>query len=266
MKSLLISLIMTPILALPIGGWPATTLQHKVIFENRRDHVFLTYESDESNKIVSQNYEHPVQLNTEKISKILGQLKYSKKVFFKWREKNYDVFFKSELDKLSEPISQALQNASPNEWVNFASSVESRDIDSIPLLTDGCVFKKEGKLHVVFLNLKFEFDDKNRPKSGDPREFYSLGFKRMNLADAISAPPVNPGVRFLDQPHDNWAVIDADALLNPKKETKAKTVEPTKIEKRNLVERMKILKELYDNDLITDQEYRKKKEELLDEL
>ncbi len=266
MKGLRIFLIMALALAVPAGGWPKTVLQHKVIFENRRDHVFLMYESDQNNNVVAQNYEHPVLLPPETVSRVLGQLRYSRSVFFNWRG-NYDVFLESELEKLSKQISRALKDSSPNEWIKFASIEQNRDsIDPVPLLTDGYLFKKGGKLHVVLLNLKSEFTRKNRPRGGDPRESFSLEFKRFNLAEAISAPPVIPGSRFFAQPHDNWAVIDTAALLNPKKEIHIKTEAPVKIESKNLVDRMKTLKELFDRDLITEEEYKKKKEEILDEL
>ncbi len=266
MKGLLIFLIMTFTLALPVGGWTKTVLQHKVVYEKRHDHVFLMYESDVNNNVVPQNFEHPGKLTAEEVSKILEQLRYSKSFLFDWRG-NHKVFYESELENLSKQISRALQDASPNEWVEFASTVKSRDPgESAPLLTDGYVFKKDGKLHVVLLNLKSEITRKNRPRGGDPRECFSLEFNRMNLTEGISTPPVIPGARFLDKPHNNWAVIDIASLLGQKKAPMVKARASTKVESKNLVERMKILKELFERDLITEEEYKKKKEEILDEL
>lgn len=269
MKRLIIFLIISIVLALPVGGWSETVLQHKVVYESRHDHVFLMYESDGNDNVIAQNFEHPVQLTAEEVSRILGQLRYSKSFFFNWRG-NHDVFFESELEKLSGQISRALQDASPNEWVNFVSTVQSRDaVDAVPLFTDGYIFKKDGKLHVVLLNLKFEISKKNCPRRGDPRERFSLEFKRINLTEEMTSPPVDPGMRFLGKPHDNWVIIDVAALLNPEKGTHAKAKEPAKpakIEKKSLVDRMKILKELFDNDLITEEEYKKKKEDLLGEI
>ena len=164
-------------------------------------------------------------------------------------------------------MSKALQDASPNEWIEFASTVQSRDsVDPVPLLTDGYVFKKDGRLNVVLRNLKTENTKNNRPMSGDPRERFSLEFKRINLADGITAPPVIPGSRFLKQPHDNWAVIDIPSILSPKKETQVTTEAPARVERQDVVDRMKLLKELFDEGLITKEEYKKKKEEILNEI
>jgi len=266
MKKLIIFVIIATVFCLPLCGWSKTILQHKVVYESRHDHVFIMYESDGNDNVVAQNFEHPVQLTAEEVSRILGQLRYSKSFFFDWRG-NHAIFFESELEKLSGQISRALQDASSNEWVSFASTVQSRDaIDPVPLFTDGYILKKDGKLHVVLLNLKFEISKEDRPRPGDPRERFSLPFKRINTTEEMSAPPVDPGLRFLGKPHDNWVVIDFAALLNPEKQTSAKPKEPAKIEKKSLVDRMKTLKELFDNDLITKEEYEKKKEELLDEI
>lgn len=285
MKPIMIFLIMALTLALPTGGWPKAAFQHKVIHEDRNTHVFLLNGLDESNAVTVHRFEHPVALKTKEVSEILGNLRYSKKVLFKWRG-DYEVFFKSEIDNLSKQLSRALQDASPTEWIEFASTVQSRDsIDPVALLTDGYVFKKDGKLHIVFLNLKSEVAKNKRPRGGDPREWFSLGFKRINYTEEMSAPPVIPGTRFFDKPHDNWVVIDAVSLLNPKKETNAKVEEPETVyqpnkiketsaearvpetfTRKSLVDRMRILKELFDNDLITEQEYQKKKEEILNEL
>jgi len=97
MKRLIIFLIISIVVALPVGGWSETVLQHKVVYESRHDHVFLMYESDGNDNVITQNFEHPVQLTAEEVSRIFGQLRYSKSFFFNWRG-NHDVFFESELD------------------------------------------------------------------------------------------------------------------------------------------------------------------------
>lgn len=266
MRRLLVFLILTLVLMIPMDLWSRANLQHKVVFEDRRNHVFQIYEVDENNHVVAQNFEHPVSLTTDEAYYILEQLRYSKSVFFKWRG-DYSVFAESELKFLSEYIPKALQNASSDEWVQFATTVQNRDAgDSIPLLTDGYVFKTDGKLHIVLLNLKAENTKDNRPRSGDPRECFSLGFKRLILSKVVSAPRVIPNSQFFDKPHENWAVINMKALSSPKEEAGGTSAESMTHEKKNLIDRMKILKDLYNKDLITEEEYERKKQEILDEL
>ena len=119
---------------------------------------------------------------------------------------------------------------------------------------------------MVLMNLKTEYEKDERPLGGDPRECFQAGFHRINLTRGISSPPVIEGTRFFEKRHDNWAVIDIANLLNPQEEPEAKTVEDMGRKGKTVTERMKVLKELYDNDLITKDEYKKKKAEILDEL
>lgn len=266
MKSIQIFLTMTLAFAFPADVWPKTEFKYKVIYENRYENVSLMYETDEDNTVVAQDFEHPVQITADKVSGLLEKLKYSTSLLTMWKG-NYDVFFDSELENLSKQISRAFQAASSNEWIKFASTVMSRDsIDPIPLLTDGYIFKSQGKIHVVMLNVKKENTKDNRPQGGDPREHVSLPFKRINPTEEISYPPVIPGSRFLDKPHYNWAVIEMDASSGQKKEMDVEAEKTLNVEKKDLIERMKILKDLYEKDLITEEEYDRKKEEILNEL
>ncbi len=266
MKGLIIILFITFVSTLPVNGFSKTTLQHKVIYEDLRNHVFLIHETDENGNVIPQDFEHPVQLSPEELSKILGEIRYSKSFLFNWRG-NYEVFSDAERESLSEKLSRAFQDATPNEWIGFSSTIDSPDlVDPVPLLTDGSIFKKHRKLHVVLLNLKYEVKKKDSPFRGDPRELFSLGLKRINLTEGISAPPVIPGTQFLTQHHNNWAAVDIAALLQRDEETQVKEESEKKVEGKNLVERMRILKEIFDNGLITKKEYEEKKKELLNEL
>ena len=266
MQYIIFTLIMTLMLAPPFTVWAKTQVQKKVIYENRRDHILLKHKLDENQNIIPQGFEHPVELSPEEVSAILGKLKYEKYGSFHWKGA-YEVFSGTKRKELFSYISQALEQASPDEWIGFSLTERNHGSpNSGPLLTDGCIFQKDGKLHVVFLNLKHEITRKDFPHAYDPRERYSLIFMRILQGHGISSPPVIPGTPFLSKPHDNWAVIDTAALLRPEEAMAFEPVDPLEVKQRDMVERMKILKDLFNQDLITEEEYRKKKEEILKEL
>ena len=266
MQNIIFTLIMTLMLAPPVTVWAKTQGLQKVMYENRRDHVFLKYKLDENQNIIPQGFEHPVELSPEEVSDILGKLKYEKYSSFHWKGA-YEVFSGSKRKELFSYISQALEQASPDEWIEFSLTERNHgSLHSGSLLTDGCIFKKDGKLNVVLLNLKFEITRKDKPHAYDPRKRYSLVFMRILQGRGISNPPVIPGSPFLSKPHDNWAVIDTAALLRPEEVMEFKAVESMQDKQKDILERLKFLKDLFDQNLITKEEYRTKKEKILKEL
>lgn len=260
-------------------GCTKAGLKEEVVFELGRDHVFLVHETDKAGKVIPQGLDHPAALTTEQIDRLLEAIRYSEYSFFKWRG-DKPVFIESERAKLTKHVSLALQAAGPDNWIKFAVTAKKRDL-LLPTrrITDGYIFVKDKKLNIVLANLNFELSDSDDPYAGDPRNRYTLGALRFNEEDGMNHPPVDPTDSFLKRPHNNWLLIDIPKILkeaapDPEAQPRIEQVKPVdeKIEKpeekpeKSLEERLLELKELLDKGLITQEDFEKKKAELLEQL
>lgn len=283
-------------------GCTKAGLKEEVIFEQGMDSVVLVHETDKEGNVVSKGFDHPVELTSTQVDMLLGELHFSKYSFFKWRG-NKSVFIDKERNKLAKHFSGALKSTTPDSWISFQVTAKKRDL-LLPTrrITDGYVWVQDGKMNFVLGNLNFELSDVDEPYKGDPRDRYSIGALQLNELDGLTHPPVDKSDRHLRRPHNNWLIIDYKSILGikdgkspertivkpvseplPKKEEapapapapdgKAaeqsdETIDDTKAPapEVSLEERFEKLKELFEKGFITEEEFNKKKEELLKQL
>ena len=277
-KVLLIAALALMVMA---TGCSKDGLKTDVVYEMGQEHVYLMHETNKEGKTVSQVFDHPANYPPEQIDKLLAAITYSEYSFFKWRG-NKQVFIEEERAKLSKHLSQAFAAAGPNHWVKFAVTAKKRDL-LLPTrrLTDGYAFILHDKLNIVLSNLNYEISDADDPYSGDPRSRFAMGALRFNEADGINQPPVDSSDKLLKRPHNNWVMIDPKVILGAPAETtkEATSVKEmleqheqpagqpeVKVEEKSLEQRMMELKDLLDKGLITQEDYDRKKAELLEEL
>lgn len=292
MKRAIITLLLIAVIA--AVGCTKAGLKEEVVFEKGLDAVVLVHESDKEGNVVPKGFNHPVELTSTQIDMLLGEINFSKYSFFKWRG-NKAVFIDKERNKLSKHLAQAFKNTSPDSWISFQVTAKKRDL-LLPTrrITDGYIWVQDGKMNFVLGNLNFEMTDNDEPYKGDPRDRFSIGALKLNEEDGLIHPPVDKADRYLRRPHNNWLIIDYKAVLGIKdgkspERTIIKPVnEPLPVEKVepeatpepvekveeektpapevSLEERFEKLKELFEKGLITEEEFNKKKEELLNQL
>ncbi len=228
----------------------------------------------------SPRFAHPIALSPEDWRLILKSIHVQKQepllLFFSTKGPEEHAFTDDEIDYLSVTLSRVFANARPEERVVFAlSRRQSADLSEV---TSGSWFVSGQSLHLVLANYRFAITMPSVREllwqdpmwtqagpsydlvpgtyqtvvreEGSPRRLLtatlpslSIEFKQLLLAESLSSPAAekSPSPKQLsDQPNKPSSTS------------------------LSLEERLQILRRLRDQGLITEEEYRSKKQQLLD--
>jgi hypothetical protein len=276
------------------------TLKQVTLQQKDSEHVFLQSLVEKDGQVVPQHYDHPATLTAAQVDAMLAAIRFEEHMFFAWRDRG-PLFIDEERAKLAPWLADALQKATPDQWVHFAVTGMKRDLlFKTKHLTDGVCFVKDGKLHLVIANINFEMIDPEKDFYRlDPRDRVVLNALRLkpDPAKGLELPPIIKGDKWLDTERRNWLLIDtqkfaavtpapaptptaapaptvpppeppavtppATAPAAPQVAPPTATPAPDASLRPDVIERLKKLKELYDLGLITKEEYDKKRQEIL---
>ena len=221
-------------------------------------------------EIDKASFHHPVSLQEKDISRILQSLYYSTYVreFGRWEHKE-KVFRKEEVLKLSVLMRQALEKASPEQMVYFSIGGSSEN-------TKGNVFSVDNKIYVHFLAI--------HGKAQETQLAHNT-FNQWKLVEQEGQSTLRTkGILGIKGVRTDWVIVDLPGVTslpqnasapkvpeNPKQENgvvspKEKN-KSSQEEKYGKVEtKLRFLKEMLSEGLITQEDYQKKKEELLKEI
>ena len=237
-----------------------------VLKKNDPEHIWLQYLIDDNDQVIPQGFSHPSDLKPEQIKTILESVELEENSFFAWRNQGR-LFSSEEVNKLVVPLAEALQKATPDQWVHFAvSAMKTKLLLPTRVLNDGICYLKDGKFNLVLGNINFELLEPDEEfYKRDPRDLIYLNARRLKLNpdQGISAPPIVPGDRRLEKQRRNWLVYDLPKFFAAKVEAAKPEAVPVK---PDIVERLKKLKELLDQGMITQEEYDKQRQKILEEL
>jgi hypothetical protein len=259
----------------------------------------IIYQGAESNNYVQvietrkENgpFEHPAVLSAGRLEAALLEVRYLQPGllgFGKKSAKPFAAFPPDEAAALSQYLSQALAKADSAQWVDFSWKVARRKSEGSIfvnfLVHDGVVFIQNGKLNLAFRNLGYEQilenDTRNRQ---DPTRNYGGSYDLVLPADAEWP------ARLLDahgQPaRRNWIAFPLAALAEAKPKlpetpapqplgqapaapatAPAAPAPAPAVPERSVEDRLRELKSLRDQGLITPQDYEQKKQEILEGL
>jgi hypothetical protein len=302
MKKLALGVLAT--LLLVIGGCGKAGIVHMDIYTQGRDLVRLSHELDKGGTVVPRGYDHPAKWTPEQLTTVLSGIEYQEYSFFAWR-KAKRVFIDAEIVKLAPALAKAFAQATPDQWTDFTITARKRDyLWPTPRITNGMFFVQNGKLNLVLLNLNFEVVDEDQRATGDPRKRFAIETYRLVEGPNRSRPPVVAKDPFLRREHANWLILDVPAILasappapaapaapatpaTPATPTPAATTpapapaaapaeaatpapsaaQPAETPvDRSVEKRLEELKSLLDKGLITQEEYDRKKQEILQSL
>lgn len=218
--------------------------------------------------VTAQGYTHPSELSADQLKMVLEALQVQKKAFFKWGAPE-PLLLDEEIAKLAPRLAQALQKATGDQWIYFATAAEKPGflLDRVRM-TDGICFMEEGRLNLVFSNINFEIrGDDAELKDGDPRLhppelFYQFVVDRESGFDHPAIDETKPG---LSEKKPQWLVFELDTFLksNPGQMDKEKAKSSSADDP---AKRLMQLKRLHEQNLITDEEYQQKRQQILGEL
>ena len=243
-----------------------------VISETGREHVWLRYEvdkTDSTGKKVPQGYDHPAEFTVTQMETLLSELEKQDYLFFKWQKPN-PLFSEEERKKLAPWLVEAFQKSTPNTWIEFlVTGKRDSAFSDYPTYTAGIIYIQNAKLNLVLsiAELRYEIGSAIQYEEA-AKGIFKLRQLRLhpNPEKNIKKPPVIEGDRWLNKEHDNWLVIDIQSFRNrfAAAEDEVQSKEPYK--KENPLARMKMLKKLHDSKMITDEEFEKKRKEILEQL
>lgn len=216
--------------------------------------------------------EHPKTFTSEQMAAALASLCYFRPDAFGFsskKGKEYALFTEEEIRLIAAPAAQALGQAGPEEWVDFSVyAFRGQNLLGTFRQTDGVIFVKNGRLNVALRNIAEKTGtDQQTLNTYDP----TRGYRSLTRLVAI------PGQ---EQVGKNWVTMDPARIPKPAKPAAPEGVAPAAAgpapapsasaaqeqPQRSVEERLRELQDLYDKGLITEEEYRKKREEILNGL
>ena len=216
--------------------------------------------------------DHPAQLASEAIRNALAALRIRIVDEDTAAEAQRSVFTAEELRNLAPRIASGLAKAGPRQDVTF-STIGSHPRAAGGLVKDpgvnaGRVFYDDGKINVIFGELQSGYRKRSvygqRTEDFTPRQQGS----RTKAAEHEWALAARPGVELHSNAgsvRNDWVEIDGAAVAAG---AVAVSQAPSAATKSgvDLEQRLKTLKELRDKNLISEEAYRAKMQELLSEL
>jgi hypothetical protein len=254
-----------------------------------RDVIVLWSANDQWVKIEPQDdaaappNDHPARLASEAISNALAALRIRIVDEDTATEAQRSVFTAEELRNLAPRIASGLAKAGPEQDVTF-STIGSHPRAAGGLVKDpgvnaGRVFYVDGKINVIFGELQSGY--RKRSVYGQRTEDFTLRQQgsRTRAAEHEWALAARPGIELHSNAggvRNDWVQIDVTAAASDAAKAPAaaaRAVAPGSGEgpavtksSSDLEHRLKTLKELRDKNLISEEAYRAKMQELLSEL
>jgi hypothetical protein len=244
--------------------------------------------------------DHPIVLDPDQIKGALAALE----VRVKPQEQPISVFISQDLDILGKQISEGIAQAGPDQDVTFAVISQRKSLYGFAKerrVTTGRVFYREGKLNIIFGNMLDtvgQYDGTSakplttqnpvfpgsriRPVShswvletGPDMRFYSgadkirtdwvvLDLASMAAHEALGMKPAKEEPAMVQEPAPAPAPVEqAPVAVQPAQPVQI--VQPPKTSK-TIEERLRILDDLKSKKLITEQEYKAKRANILSDL
>ncbi len=257
-------------------GCSGPFLYSRTIHEGRYKYVKLEARYGDGQRGASMEFSHPVSLSETDWARILKSIfvKPQQRLFIETKEiVSRQLFSKSDLLYLANCATLAFTKAHSGEWVVFYLSDPQET--GVTEITSGGLFVEDSKLHFVLANY---------------RQLVTMPF----IQQEIWHNPLKPaGETFYDivqQPHQTlrterrWDLtqslrvtvpeleIDYTALLilppdNQEQRTPAQSKGTfSQGEETQLVDKLRMLRQLHEEGLITEKEYRQKRQKLMEDL
>jgi hypothetical protein len=270
---------LTLVLLLATAGETQAAGETRYLWQSR-DQFVAIQQQDSNGAAVSAN-DQPAMFSSDQLRAMLNELQFVEA----GKEKPLPVFNEPEREILVELLREGLSTAGPQEDVTFAVIGQFPTLFGLAKerkVTTGRVFSAQGKLNIIFGIVHREINDKedrrlapftpgSRSRTAKlegrlsiPADERAAAMKRADWLTlspkSMPAVPSKPVVSPLmtDQPEPQPPTTNRRDGMN-------RQATPTK-QGKSAGERIKILNELKDEKLITDDEYRSKRLEILNEL
>ena len=236
---------------------------------------FVKLMARDGNPEISNN--HPLKINPETLTEILTEIKVLPK-----KPSDDDIpeplFSKSKTKSLGIKLSEAFSEARPDQDIAFQVMELSPVLGNFikkPVYTTGRIFWRNKQLQIVFGSIRRGISKRklygqdtgviNPPQLGS----------RERIVDSDYKPTLFPGTRYAETrsgaTRSDWLMIDPRetlrAVSDAEDQTEMQAQSERKTQPNNSVEaRLRYLKGLREQDLISEENYRYKVRQILDKL
>ncbi len=248
----------------------------KQLFKSREQYVRIVKQDSAKGMKVPPN-EHPVNLELDMVRNALSSLE----ILMPKSDKSVPVFSKTELDTVARYVTQGLAEAGPDEDVVFAVIGNYKAVYGLaktPKYTTGRVFYRDGKLNIIFGKIQEDYKSYG---------LYAPEDRRLKpLAPGSRSVPSEHVWNILEQPDQtfyatneglrtDWVILDlasmeARAVMEEQAAKPSGTggmgIQPMLKSEKSVEERLSILNDLKSKNLITEEEYQKKRADILKDL
>ena len=261
------------------------------------DFIVTLEQHPQKENVALQKYAHPYHVDLASLGKLMGDLTYNEEAGLMSSEKKSPIFQAVEIDRLVPALADALAKADANQRVRFSSFNQGKALlFTVPRKTEGVIFVESGGR----LNLAFNSINSDRQAS-ETTAFYASIPKVDPLKIKTSDTPISPTASYValhtfetGKQAPMWVVANLVKLkdtisTSPVANAKAtQQVSPEAAPEAGIVglpvdravdgqtsqdklnvdikNKLKYLKELRDEELISEQDYNSKKMELLDKI
>jgi putative oligomerization/nucleic acid binding protein len=258
------------------GGTTATAADRRVVWQ-KLDQFVAIEKQDGSVTTPTTPNDHPAQLTAEMIRATLGPLR----VTFRESAEPQPLFTDGELEILGETVRQGLSQVSPDEDVTFALIGLHPALFGMfkqPMVTAGRLFVSKGKLNLI---LGMVHDPVNERDDRRLKPF-TPGSRAMTSGNTFRVMTKSGEMAGTGSGRQDWLTLSPAASPSPDTRTEEGSARPApavsppaappapspaaRPAEKGVEERLLLLKGLYDKGLITEEEYRAKKMEILREL
>jgi len=246
-------------------------------------------------------FDHPAQFSEEAMDRYLASIRYFRPEFYSVTGKTgkeWDLLSAEERAPIVPHLVKAFALAKPDQWVDFSiSAYRGTLLIGSYRQSDGVMFVKDGELNIVFRNIALKKSPAEVTPKTNPTKSYTA---RVRIAPG-PGQRLMPGTRLgKEVDKENWVVMSAKeapplaTAVKPEREPEepipssippdqpvpaqpqaspapappasASEASPAPELKPSTRERLQELKALYDEGLISHEEYLEKREQILQEL
>jgi putative oligomerization/nucleic acid binding protein len=223
-----------------------------------------------------QNFSHPVTLRTEDWKIILSSLRVRREgepvlLFSLPKGPISDAFTQDEIEYLSRTLRQAFALAQPTEWVVFGLS-RSREPE-VSEITTGGWFMDGRDLHLVLANYRYAVTAPSirelvweNPLSRQVNVYELVPGAHQTVTQVQEGGLLRASANELSIAYKPLLLAEPVSQSVPPDGSSSPLFRQGRSEQRSIEERLKALKQLRDQGLITEEEYRSTRSRLLEQL
>ncbi len=207
------------------------------------------------------------QLGEEKLVDLFGNLEFKRSTF--WGVQSNRVFYEEEVRHLAHHLAQVLENAKQGERIVIISRFDpDHSVLSRAERVTALLWADEEGLNLVLGEIREEIPpDDTFENENAWKQILPISLKRNYPDLSLQKSPDYTLKKIRGYQHETWAVFDPARLesitFKPPHSDKAKETPAVRVSN---VERLRRLKQAYDEGLISETEYQKKRAEIVDDL